>query len=89
MDMANLSKLTVSQLRGLCKEKGLSNYWKISKAALLAKLEGAGVVSDINGTSSTSSKPAKESQGGIGTTAGCISKFVLSFTFKFNRLIGN
>lgn len=48
MDMAKLSKLTVAQLRGLCKENGLSNYSKLPKAALLAKLEGASLVSINN-----------------------------------------
>ena len=73
MDKANLSKLTVAQLRNLCKEKGLSNYSKIPKAALLAKL-GAGVVSDISGTPSfASSKATKDSEEGIRSTAEFIS----------------
>ena len=66
MDMVNVSKLTVTKLRGLCKESGLSNYSKLPKAALLAKLEGAGLVS-VSGkpvTSSTSSKPTKENRTG-------------------------
>ena len=36
--MAGINRLTVSQLRVLCKEKGLSGYSKLTKGALLEKL---------------------------------------------------
>ncbi|KZP31480.1 hypothetical protein FIBSPDRAFT_776099, partial [Athelia psychrophila] len=39
---ADLSKLTVPQLKALCKERGISGYSKLSKPALLQKLADRG-----------------------------------------------
>lgn len=40
----NLQKLTVPQLKALCKEKGLNGYSKLAKAALVEKLTAVGAV---------------------------------------------
>lgn len=40
---SDLSKLTVPQLKALCKERGLTGYSKLAKAALLQKLAGVAV----------------------------------------------
>ncbi|RXW24494.1 hypothetical protein EST38_g1348 [Candolleomyces aberdarensis] len=44
----DLSKLTVPQLKALCKEKKLTGYSKLNKPALIAKLEGGGASAATN-----------------------------------------
>lgn len=44
MSTSELSKLTVPQLRALCKERKLTGYSKLGKSALLLKLADPGAV---------------------------------------------
>ncbi|KAF8840768.1 hypothetical protein BDN67DRAFT_601761 [Paxillus ammoniavirescens] len=66
---SNLSKLTVVQLKALCKERRITGYSKLSKATLLPKLAGEAAASDAPGNLNASTPAPSKDPVSLGTGA--------------------
>jgi hypothetical protein len=66
---SNLSKLTVVQLKALCKERRITGYSKLSKAALLQKLVGEAAAPDAPGNLNASTPAPSKDPVSPGTSA--------------------
>ncbi|KIK95319.1 hypothetical protein PAXRUDRAFT_33048 [Paxillus rubicundulus Ve08.2h10] len=65
----NLGKLTVVQLKALCKERRITGYSKLSKAALLQKLVGGVAAPDAPGNLNASTPAPLKGPVSLGTNA--------------------